>query len=779
MGMNPRLLKPTASGTSPASIPGLALWLDASAPNALYTTDAGPVEVPAGFQPTDISGCIGWYDSADLSSMKQNSDGSGSVVAGDPVGYWADKGSSAAHVTASGSARPTLAADAFNGRTALVFNGTSTGLSRTNYTGQGGLSGQTRIAVCSHTSTSVAMFSRRAYGVGGDYFLFMNGNARNAVDDSVNFTGFTIGSGNICPPGIYADVYSNSTISFFSSGSGVTPTPNGTLPATTGGTSTTLWIGNNVGANFWWNGPICEYIIFNRTLTRAELARVEAYLAAKWGISGVHAQATATSDPVGYWRDRSGNGRHATQATAGSRPTISATAQNSKRTLAFDGSNDVLLGTGSQALKTGMTVIGAYFTGSVNYSSLFCVGENAAGKRWVSGSSAGATVGLDWYTNATNVAASAANRTGITSFTFNPTANAVGIRMNGTQVLSQASLSPALAAYASDTFVVAGVPGLNEQFLAGRIFELAVYNRVLSAAECRRVERAMGTKWGITLAPQVSNAEAQDWVNRVYANGGTVSQSTANAVNTFCNAIDAANIRDRFYRLNLFCGGVSQTTAGLNAALVPVYRGPSLGGTQYGNTVDTNRGPFVAADYSETAGLNPGAANVSKYLDTGVPANVVAANNTHLGAGLLTAESRTGDRVVMGSLAGANALVITSRVSGESARSACMTRYGTVTDTFGPDVGTGGAVLGAGNIVAAWPTMFRDGAAIGTDATTSANFPNITTIQVFCLNNSGVQQINHTNSRMGWYSIGQTMTAGQVVALNSALAAFYLQMGRS
>jgi hypothetical protein len=73
------------------------------------------------------------------------------------------------------------------------------------------------------------------------------------------------------------------------------------------------------------------------------------------------------------------------------------------------------------------------------------------------------------------------------------------------------------------------------------------------------------------------NADAADWIRRVQANDGAVSTATANAVTDFCNAIDAAGIRDRFYRLNGFCG------TGLNACLVPLYRGPSLSGTQYGN----------------------------------------------------------------------------------------------------------------------------------------------------------------------------------------------------
>lgn len=106
--------------------------------------------------------------------------------------------------------------------------------------------------------------------------------------------------------------------------------------------------------------------------------------------------------------------------------------------------------------------------------------------------------------------------------------------------------------------------------------------------------------------------DALDWARRVVTNSGSVSQSTLRAVSAFCDAIDRAAIRDRFYRLNLFCG------TGLNACLVPLFRGPSLGGTQYGNTTDTNNN-FVSGDYNETGasgGLNGNGS--TKYLETGL-----------------------------------------------------------------------------------------------------------------------------------------------------------------
>lgn len=112
---------------------------------------------------------------------------------------------------------------------------------------------------------------------------------------------------------------------------------------------------------------------------------------------------------------------------------------------------------------------------------------------------------------------------------------------------------------------------------------------------------------------QNTHPEAADWANRVRTNGGSVSGSTLTAVSRFCRAIDASGIRDRFYRLNLFAG------TGLSACLVPLYRGPSASGTQYGSTTETNVGPFVSGDYTETGatgGLDANG-NGNKYLNTG------------------------------------------------------------------------------------------------------------------------------------------------------------------
>lgn len=103
--------------------------------------------------------------------------------------------------------------------------------------------------------------------------------------------------------------------------------------------------------------------------------------------------------------------------------------------------------------------------------------------------------------------------------------------------------------------------------------------------------------------------EALAWRTAVLANGGSVG-SSLKPVSDFCRAIDAAGIRSKFLRLNLLVGG------NLSAARVPLYRGASSTGTQYGGTVDVNNGPFVSGDYSEATGLVGN--GTTKYLDTGL-----------------------------------------------------------------------------------------------------------------------------------------------------------------
>jgi hypothetical protein len=267
------------------------------------------------------------------------------------------------------------------------------------------------------------------------------------------------------------------------------------------------------------------------------------------------------------------------------------------------------------------------------------------------------------------------------------------------------------------------------------------------------------------------HVEAMDWASRVVTNGGSVSTSTLRAMSAFCVAIDAAGIRDRFLRANLFCG------TGLSAATVPLYRSASFGGATYGNTTDTNNN-FVTGDYSETGATSGLTGNSStKYLNTGLKANALTASNAHLGIGLRdTAPTTSALYVAIGAYNNnANALLIYLRDTA-ARRASYFSRFGTSTDGCGPSVFN--TSLFVGDIVAAYPTYFVNSVADATTATTSQDYPSAHDLYVFALNNSNSSVIGYSQARMNWYSIGLSMTSTQVTAFYTAVAVFNATLGR-
>jgi hypothetical protein len=272
---------------------------------------------------------------------------------------------------------------------------------------------------------------------------------------------------------------------------------------------------------------------------------------------------------------------------------------------------------------------------------------------------------------------------------------------------------------------------------------------------------------GAAIVPQVSNADAQSWINRVYDNGGTVSTSTANAVNTFCNSIDSAGIRDRFYRLNLFCG------TDLSACLVPLYRGQSLGGTQFGNATDTNNN-FVSGDYAETGstgGLNSNSG--VKTLNTGVnPVTVgISFNNTHMSAYLPVAAS--GIAVGRDSTNSRAWHIYPSFNAGNGFyRSGGTANSGIESVAYSDKTGHILATRTSSSSAA----FYRKGVSVGTNNA-------ISNVDAFASNAPGDTLIFGTNfvfnGRLASYSLGVGMTASDAAAFNSAMQAFQAALSRN
>lgn len=282
---------------------------------------------------------------------------------------------------------------------------------------------------------------------------------------------------------------------------------------------------------------------------------------------------------------------------------------------------------------------------------------------------------------------------------------------------------------------------------------------------------------------QTIHPEAADWANRVRTNGGTVSGTTLSAVDRFVKAIHAAGIRDRFYRLNLFCGN---SDASLNAVRTPLYRGPSLEGTQFGNATDTNVN-FVQGDYAETGASGGLTGNGStKYLTTGLTTAALPSLATgHLAAYAMTGFSAASAYGLVASFAsgfsGANYYGIEANagnVSGTMSGSWGSGFSGRLQVTSANGAGIG--FVATSRLGSQDNRVYRNGSQIGSTQTT------LTTLAA---NDGGgfsvFASMAQTGSisfaaavRLGGYSIGGGLSAAEMAFYNTAIQAFQTALGR-
>jgi hypothetical protein len=239
-------------------------------------------------------------------------------------------------------------------------------------------------------------------------------------------------------------------------------------------------------------------------------------------------------------------------------------------------------------------------------------------------------------------------------------------------------------------------------------------------------------------------------------------------VSKLCAAIASAGIRDRFYRMNIFAG------SNLNSALVPLYRGPSLGGTQYGNTTDTNN-VFAAGDYSESLGI---LGNGTNYLGTGLAPSALplAATNHHV-AGWKGAGTLANQRIMVGALAGDTSNLYRVGKNGGTSGS-LFSEIGLTagaTSASVADNDTAGLLIGSRTSATLLELMWK-GSIAATLTTSVTPVPVTNAYDVFA------QSPGHNGNwllRMGGYSIGAGLSSTQAATYNAAMTTLQTALGRA
>ena len=213
---------------------------------------------------------------------------------------------------------------------------------------------------------------------------------------------------------------------------------------------------------------------------------------------------------VARWQDKSGNGRHISQATANARPALKKGIKNAKNVIRFDGANDILsIANSTISQNTGVLNLFAVCrsTKTLSASVYQTVIHNS------NGTTAGPARSSIYISNAIEVGGRrldadsyqfvkpgtlATNEWVLAGANFNYNAASLTAYKNGTG----ASRSPSFQTVGTTPntpSVLFGIGGSTNsgEFLTGDIAEIIIYNTELTTAQRQSVESYLNAKWAI------------------------------------------------------------------------------------------------------------------------------------------------------------------------------------------------------------------------------------------------------------------------------------------
>jgi hypothetical protein len=222
--------------------------------------------------------------------------------------------------------------------------------------------------------------------------------------------------------------------------------------------------------------------------------------------TGVSATTLVASDgdPIGTWRDKSGNARHVTASSDAKRPTYKVATHNGRSSIYFDGVNDNFIITSS--ILSGMSgysifmvrqwevpgVTGVIFAGSNNtFEYVAVLAGSVTGRRsYISAGNYGSTATLSLSSSVVSL---------IYDGTKSNNATRLVRRTNGAQdALSFAGTIPATSE--AHTSITIGSLTDSANWFKGYILEIVVLSSTATADKISQMERYLAAKWGITLS---------------------------------------------------------------------------------------------------------------------------------------------------------------------------------------------------------------------------------------------------------------------------------------
>jgi len=480
------------------------------------------------FAPSDISGLQLWLDADDPRTLYSDTSGTTKATTdGTAVALWVDKSGNGRNASQSTAAsRPAIKSAFTNGRNVLNFDGSNDTLTVPNSTSAFKF-------LHSTTSTVFIVVQYKAIGTYRSYFTTATSSSNvgyviyTSTDNTTYLPWMAGGVGGSLVVGNqsaanYIDATqpylvcaasdpTNATLANRATGykNGTAPYKNNisSVTASTANSTYDLAIGSEGGAYFA-NVYIAEILAYNSLLTASQRIQVETYLNNKWGLwasfnpssisglqlwldssdSGTLYQDSAgvipainDGDPVGYWKDKSGNSRNFIQSTAANRPSLKTSIQNSKNIIRFDGSNDFIQPSGYAVGPQPVTVFTVFKTNGTGYHNIYdTAGSNPM--MWIDGS------GQIEFDVSGYRSSSVLNTATLVSY-VNASSGGI-ITING--VTATSPYNVALSSGSTTFFNRSG-----GQTYKGDFYEMLIYNSALNTAQRQQVEQYLNQKWGI------------------------------------------------------------------------------------------------------------------------------------------------------------------------------------------------------------------------------------------------------------------------------------------
>ena len=316
---------------------------------------------------------------------------------------------------------------------------------------------------------------------------------------------------------------------------------------------------------------------------------------ALWLDANDAATITQSGGLVSQWNDKSGNNRHATQATSGSRPTYTASGLNGKSVLTLDGTDDNMSISAPFANNAGTALI-VYKPNSDNIYCLF-TGDNDSWSIW----------------NGNNSSYESTFR----SVRLEGATNQLSINDANIFMIEASSVLPSYKMFKDGSTIYSSAAAFTFQnninsltvnrFLNGFVSEVILIDKVLTLSDREKLEGYLAWKWGL---------QANLPAGHTYKSAAPTTVATAGAASstpTLCQNTALTNIT----HTTTVATGIG-TATGLPAGVTAAWAS---------NTITISGTPSQSGTFNYTIPLTIGCGtvNATGTITVGSPANTAGA----------------------------------------------------------------------------------------------------------------------------------------------------------